>query len=106
MDTCDESENHYIEYNPDFNKKHEDSASHYGEKDYHIVYSNYNNCLCDYPDSMISDIEESYEAIKDIKKTMENLEKSGKFKDIELMSPCARSLDGDNIVFIIGFNDA
>jgi hypothetical protein len=36
---------------------------------------------------------------------MENLKKSGKFKDVELMSPRARSLDGDNLVFMIGFNN-
>jgi len=101
----DESDFCVYDYNPNFNKEHEKSASYYGEKDYHLVYSNYSYCLCDYLDSMISNIENNYKVIQNIRKTMENLAKSGKFKDIELMSPHARSLDSDNLVFIIGFND-
>ena len=92
-------------YDPNFHLNYEDSASYYGKKDYHIVYSNYSYTLNDYPDNMISDIEDNYEVVQNLRKTMENLAKSGKFKDIDLMSPRARSLDSDNLVFIIGFND-
>ena len=45
-------------YDPNFHLNYEDSASYYGKKDYHIVYSNYSYTLSDYPDNMISDIED------------------------------------------------
>ena len=104
-DADDDDSDFCVYYNPDWHTDYKDSSSYYGEKDYHIVYSNYSYYLSDYPDDMIDEIETNYEAIQNLKKTMVNLETSGKFKDIELMSPHARSLDGDNIVFMIGFND-
>lgn len=104
LPTYDESDC-CIYYDPNFNKEHTNSASYYGEKDYHLVYSNYSYYLSDYPRTMIGKIENNYKGIQNIWKTIENLKKSGKFKDIELMSPHARSLDSDNLVFMIGFND-
>lgn len=40
---------------------------------------------------MINSIENNYQVVQNLSKTMENLAKSGKFKDIDLMSPRAKT---------------
>jgi hypothetical protein len=68
LDMYEESNFCVYDYNPYFNKEHVKSASYYGEKDYHLVYSNYSYRLCDYPDSMICDIENNHNVVQNIKK--------------------------------------
>jgi len=91
---------------PLFNKKHKQSQSYYGPKDYHLTYSCFDSQIYDDPDTQILNIECLYETIQQIKQTVTNLKDSPKYKNVALMSPHARSLDSDNIVFIIGFDAA
>jgi hypothetical protein len=112
-----EIEQHYFEYDddceyivyimPSFNEDESitSSVSHYGYKDYHLTYSTYTHTFDD-PLKHMNEVESLYFDIEDIKETMINIKENPNYTDVELMSPHARSLDGGNVMYMIGFNNA
>jgi hypothetical protein len=82
----------------------EDSASYKGDRDCYVRYSSYECSLSDYPSSMMDSIKSSYVMVEMIEEIEEKLRKDTRASDVVLMSPRARSVDGDNYQFYIGFN--
>jgi hypothetical protein len=80
------------------------SASCYGDHQFHVVYSDYNGGLDDCPLSAISDLELTLEAAHGLQRFMDLLKADARFENVGLMSPAARSRDGDNHVFCVGFD--
>lgn len=87
---------HLLEYNTE-------SASFFGKKDFNLEFSYYKS-RSDYPYDNISQIQDYYDKVQELKQTIENLENNNKFKDVELMCPQCRMIGNDT--YIIGFNEA
>ena len=91
-------------YYPSYNNEVSNikSSTYYGKKDFHLELS-FIEFLGDKPKENIKRIENKYDKIIRLKKTIKNLQSCDKFKDIELMCPNPR-IRGDE-TYIIGFNE-
>ena len=78
-------------YYPSYNNEVSNikSSTYYGKKDFHLELS-FIEFLGDKPKENIKRIENKYDKIIRLKKTIKNLQSCDKFKDIELMCPNPR----------------
>ena len=106
-DTPDVNED-MVDLDSDFNTRtaNTKSASFYGPRDFHVSYSDYNSCTNDDPMWTLMELEATLQGLRAMQALVNNLEADPRFSDVALMSPAARSRDGDNHVFCVGFNVA
>ena len=58
-------------------------------KDFNLEFS-FISFRSDYPYNNISQVQDYYDKVQELKQTIENLENNNKFKDVELMCPQCR----------------